>query len=40
MDYQYEIINIVSSINDVRVLAFIYGLIDELIKHMKETNHS
>lgn len=36
MDYQMEIINIISSIDDVNALAFLYGLIDELAKRIEE----
>ncbi len=37
MNYEAEIINIIRSIEDVRFLAFLYGLIDELVKHAEET---
>ncbi len=33
MNYQMEIINIIQGVTDNRVLAFLYGMIDELTKH-------
>lgn len=38
MDYQVAIINIINSISDVRFLAFLYGMIDELAKHVESIN--
>lgn len=35
MDYRAEIINIVNRISDNRVLAFLYGLFDEIVKHIE-----
>lgn len=37
MDYETEIINIIHNINNNDVLAFYYGLIDELTQHLIET---
>lgn len=36
MDYKQEIINLIHSISDNRLLAFIYGLFDEMIKHISQ----
>lgn len=36
MDYKTEILNIIDSITDVRILAFLYGLFDEIMRHVKE----
>lgn len=33
MNYQTEIISIIQNVTDNRVLAFLYGLIDELVEH-------
>lgn len=40
MNYQMEIINIIQGVTDNRVLAFLYGMIDELTKHAEDVIRS
>ncbi len=36
MDYQQELINLITGVTDIRVLAFVYGTIDELVEHANQ----
>lgn len=40
MNYETEIINIVQSIEDVRILSFIYGMLGALMKRVEEIRSS
>ena len=37
MNYEAEIINIIRNVSDDNILVFLYGVIDELVKHAEET---
>ena len=37
MDYETKIMDIIHSVSDDDVLVFLYGVIDELVKHAEET---
>lgn len=36
MNYKVEIINIIQGVEDIYVLAFLYGLVDEIVKHIEQ----
>ena len=35
MNYEQELINIIRSINDNRVLAFVYGMLEYLMEYLE-----